>query len=228
VIMASFSLVNPNTTTDAASEEKYSIVHFQYNNNDLSIRKIPTGNIYKQTLLSRFNFRKGYKIMTVEKNISLPECKDIYLLSRDEIRTYRSKYQYLHIGLVQFAISDRIHTQFFEGKHRAVSLSVRLRDSKFQNLEDSILVSFKTTESEDGTAVKFNWFPNFSISLFDLANSNGLVVTVDPSNCVHLDLDVKYKLCYKLMKTSLKPDYLFGNPVVEVNTKITNFVVPQI
>ncbi|KEH16678.1 hypothetical protein MTR_0116s0010 [Medicago truncatula] len=169
--MASFSLVNPNTTTDAASEEKYSIVHFQYNNNELSIRNIPTRNIYNQTLLSRFNFRKGYKIMTVEKNLSLPECKDIYLLSRDEIRTYRSKYQYLHIGLVQFAMvepaSDREHTYIWQGKYRAVSLSVRLRDSKFQNLEDSIL-------------------------------------------------------------TSLKPDYLFGNPVVEVNTKITNFVVPQI
>ncbi|KEH15494.1 hypothetical protein MTR_0933s0010 [Medicago truncatula] len=109
--------------------------------------------------------------MTVEKNLSLPECNDIYLPSRDEIRTYRSKYQYLHIGLVQFAMvepaSDRIHTQIFQGKNRAVSLSVRLRDSKFQNLEDSIL-------------------------------------------------------------TSLKPNYLFGNPVVEVNTKITNFVVPQI
>jgi hypothetical protein len=52
--MAALSLVDPQTKVDAAAaagEDEYSIVHFNYNNNDLSIGEIPTGNIYKQTLL---------------------------------------------------------------------------------------------------------------------------------------------------------------------------------
>ncbi|KAK2413848.1 hypothetical protein QL285_036509 [Trifolium repens] len=113
--MAALSLVDPQTKVDAAAaagEDEYSIVHFNYNNNDLSIGEIPTGNIYKQTLLSS--------------------------------------------------------------------------------------------------------------SLFDLANSNGLVVTIDFPDS--FDVEVRYKVCFKLMKKSLKPNYLSGNPVVEVNTEITNIV----
>jgi hypothetical protein len=74
--------------------------------------------------------------------------------------------------------------------------------------------------------IKFNWFPNFSASLSDLANSNGLVVTIDPSYSP-TRLRVRYKICYKLMKTSLKPNYLFKNPVLEVNTEKANVVVPK-
>jgi hypothetical protein len=107
--MAALSLVDPQTKADAAAaagEDEYNIVHFNYNNNDLSIGEIPTGNIYKQTLLSTFNFRKSYKIITMERNLIIKESKDIYLLSRDEIRNFRSKYQFLHIGLVQFAMVE--------------------------------------------------------------------------------------------------------------------------
>ncbi|PNX57623.1 hypothetical protein L195_g050497, partial [Trifolium pratense] len=49
VIMAGLSLVDPQTKTDASAkgEDEYSIVHFNYNNNYLSIRKIPTGRLIK-------------------------------------------------------------------------------------------------------------------------------------------------------------------------------------
>jgi hypothetical protein len=229
--MAALSLIDPETKT----EEEYSIVHFQYKTNDRSIKKIPIGNFYKQTLLSPFNFRQDYKIITVEKNLSLKnESKDIYLLSRDDIRSYHSKYKFLHIGLVQFSMMDHDHHDYY--KPASSSVSVRLRDSKYQSLQDSILVSFESQMVKG--AVKFNWFPNFSTSLSDLANYNGLVVTIEPPKtqrevCINNKLrvfkfKVRYRMCYKLMKTSLKPDYLFKNPMVEVNTEITNFVVPQI
>ncbi|CAI8612391.1 unnamed protein product [Vicia faba] len=213
------ALSHADANTDAVGEDEYKIVHFTYSINKHSIKKIPTGNIYKQTLLSGFNFTKNYKIITAKKKLYIHEnhCEDIYLLSRDNIRSYRSKYQFLHIGLVQFSIEmnpwcDRRH------------MRVRLRDSKYSNVGDSILVCFETPVKEG--SMKFNWFPNFSTTLFDLGNSNGLIVTIDPSDST--DLTVKYRVCYKLMKKALKPDYLFGNPVVEVNTEITNFVVPQI
>ena len=44
---------------------------------------------------------------TSEKIIKSYECKDIYLISRDDIRSYHSKYKFLHIGLVQFSMMDR-------------------------------------------------------------------------------------------------------------------------
>lgn len=214
--MAALPLVD--SKTDAVGEDEYKIVHFQYNNNR-SIRKIPTGNIYKQTLLSRFNITKDYKIITSEKKLFLLEnhCKDIYLLSRDNIRSYRSKYQFLHIGLVQFYIEMN---PYYDHGH----MRVRLRDSKYSNVEDSILLSLETQMKEG--LMKFNWFPNFSTTLFDLGNSNGLIITIDPSDST--DLIVKYRVCYRLTKKSLKPDYLFGNPVVEINPEITNIFIPQV
>jgi hypothetical protein len=233
--MAALSLVDPQTKADAAAvgEDECVIVHFNYKNKDLSITKIPTGNIYKQTLLSPFNLRKSYKIITMEKKLIINEneTKDIYLLSRDDIRNYRSKYQFLHIGLVQFSMVDPYI-------YDVEPVFVRLRDSKHQNVQDSILVSFKTGVKNG--AIKFNWFPNFSTNLSDLANSNALVVTIDPPkrnrrlvnnkypSRLEPLLKVRYRVCYILMKKSLKPEYLFQNPVVEVNTEITNFVVPQI
>ncbi|WJX81441.1 hypothetical protein P8452_64322 [Trifolium repens] len=231
ILMAALSLVDPQTKADAAAaaaagEDEYSIVHFNYDR-DLSIGEIPTGNIYKQTLLSTFNFRKSYKIITMERNLTIKESKDIYLLSRDEIRNFRSKYQFLHIGLVQFAMVENLSSQMqalvCNENHPSLYVSIRLRDTK--NLEDSVLVWFESTSiinARSTSAIKFNWFPCFSSSLFDLANSNGLVVSIDFPDS--FDVEVRYKVCFKLMKKSLKPDYLFGNPVVEVNTEITNIV----
>ncbi|CAK8541287.1 unnamed protein product [Lathyrus sativus] len=224
--MAALSLVDAKTNA-----EEYKIVHFLYKHNR-SIRKISTGNIYKQTLLSRLNFTKDYKIITVKKKLHIYDnhCKDIYLILEDDIKSYRSKYQFLHIGLVQISIE-------MNSDNYVPHMPVRLRDSKYSNVEDSILVSFAT--SVDNRVVKFNWFPNFSTCLSDLENSNALVVTIDPPKTIERVMNekyplgyepllkVRYRVCYKLMKTSLKPDYLFQNPVVQVNTDITNFVVPQ-
>ncbi|KAK2360254.1 hypothetical protein QL285_085540 [Trifolium repens] len=211
-----FAMATLEDKTDV-EEKEYGIAHFKYPNNR-KIKKIPTSHIYKQSLFSQLNFLKPYEIMRVEENVVLRKYEDVYLLSRDDIRKYRSKYQFLHIGLVQFSI---VNLQIFKS-----NVSVSLRDSKYPNLQDSILVSFDSDVNQYQEAVKFNWFPNFSASLSDLANSNGLVVTIDPSHSI-VHLCVRYKICYKLMKTSLKPDYLFENPVLEVNTEKANVVVPK-
>lgn len=51
------------------------------------------------------------------------------------------------------------------------------------------------------------------------------MVTIDHQSDFSTYLEVKYKVCYKLMKKSLNPDYLFDNPVLELNTKKANVVV---
>jgi len=219
--MATPVLVNDSNKKADAGKKEYSIVHFNYPNTR-GLKEISIGHIYKQTLLSRINFLKGYKIITVEESHFVAKSKDVYLLTRDDIRSYRSKYNFLHIGLVQFSISARIETLMFNNEE-PFPLSISLRDSKYTEFEDSILVSV-VSDARVG-AIKFNWFPKFSTSLFDLANSNGLVVTIDsPASD---NLDVRYRVCYKLMKKSLKPDYLFENPVLEVNTEKVNVIVPK-
>jgi len=218
--MATPVLVNDSRTKGDAGKKEYSIVHFNYLNIHL-LKEISIDHIYKQTLLSRINFLKGYKIITVEQSHFLQKSKDVYLLTRDDIRSYRSKYNFLHIGLVQFSISPVVITSRFN--EEPFPLSISLRDSKYPEFEDSILVSV-VSDARVGV-IKFNWFPNFSSSLFDLANSNGLVVTIDSPTSDNLD--VRYRVCYKLMKKSLKPDYLFENPVLEVNTEKVDVIVPK-
>ncbi|CAI8612388.1 unnamed protein product [Vicia faba] len=216
--MAAYYIVTSENTTDA-SEKEYSIVHFQNPINNFSIKKIPIAQIYKQTLFSIFNFLKPYKITTIEENLSIDKCKDVYLLSRDDIRNHRSKYNFLHIGLVQFSIDNTLLTN-----EETLNVKISLRDSKFPKFEESILVRLDSDFRKGD--VNFNWFPNFSTRLSDLANSNALVVTIDvPEDSVNLK--VRYRVCYKLMKKSFKTDYLFENPVIEVDTEKTNVVVPK-
>jgi len=54
--MATFYIVPAGNTIDD-SEKEYSIVHFQYSNNN-GIKKISTSQIYKQTLFSNIQFPK--------------------------------------------------------------------------------------------------------------------------------------------------------------------------
>ncbi|CAL5191768.1 unnamed protein product [Lathyrus oleraceus] len=216
--MAAYYIVAGGNTSDA-SEKKYSIVHFQNPINNFGIKIIPTNQVYKQTLFSIFNFLKPYKTKTIEENLSLDKCKDVYLLSRDDIRNHRSNYNFLHIGLVQFSIVNTLLTN-----EETLNVSITLRDSKYPKFEDSILVRLDSDFCKGD--VKFNWFPNFSTRLSDLANSNALVVTIDPPND-YVKLKVKYRVCYKLMKKSFKTDYLFQNPVIEVDTEKINVVVPK-
>jgi len=142
----------------------------------------------------------------------------VYLLSRDDIRSHRSNYNFLHIGLVQFSIVNSYLVQ-----EEALKVSISLRDSKHQKFEDSVLVRLDSDLCKGD--IKFNWFPNFSTRLSDLANSNALVVTIDAPDCEFLT--VRYRVCYKLRKKSIKLDYLFENPMVEVDTEKTNVVIPK-
>ncbi|KEH16686.1 viral movement protein [Medicago truncatula] len=216
LLMAAFYFVPAGNTIDD-SEKEYSIVHFQ-NSNNYGIKKISTSEIYKQTLFSIFNFLKPYKITTIEENLSVEKYKDVYLLSRDDIRSHRSNYNFLHIGLVQFSIVNS-----YTISQETLNVSISLRDSKFQKFEDSVLVRLDSDLCKGD--IKFNWFPNFSTRLSDLANSNALVVTIDAPDCQ--SLKVRYRVCYKLWKKSIKLGYLFENPMVEVDTEKTNVVIPK-
>jgi hypothetical protein len=142
----------------------------------------------------------------------------VYLLSRDDIRSHRSNYNFLHIGLVQFSIVNS-----YTISEETLNVSISLRDSKYQKFEDSVLVRLDSDLCKRD--IKFNWFPNFSTCLSDLANSNALVVTIDAPDC--LSLKVRFRVCYKLWKKSIKLGYLFKNPMVEVDTEKTNVVIPR-
>lgn len=143
----------------------------------------------------------------------------MYLLSRDDIRSHRSNNNFLHIGLVQFSIVN----SYSIISQETLNVSISLRDSKYQKFEDSVFVRLDSDLCKGD--IKFNWFPNFSARLSDLANSNALVVTIDAPDC--LSLEVRYRVCYKLWKKSIKLGYLFENTLVEVDTEKTNVVIPK-
>jgi len=87
----------------------------------------------------------------------------VYLLSRDDIRSHRSNYNFLHIGLVQFSIVNS-----YKISEETLKVSISLRDSKHQKFEDSVLVRLDS---------------DLATRLSDLANSNALVVTIDDPDC---------------------------------------------
>ncbi|KAF7844883.1 MP domain-containing protein [Senna tora] len=216
-----------NDSPSDVGKEEYRITHLA-EDSDKECDYIPTDQIYKETLLSRVNFLNNtYKIKTLRKTISLQNKQtDVYLLTRASVRRHMSKYDFLHIGLVQ------AHVTPYHRNGLDIRILVCLRDTKYPNLEDSVLAAFEI--SLYGGAKWFNWFPNFSSSLSDLANSNGLVITMEPQGynlaegCENSHMfGISYRMCYKLMKGSPEPKSLFENPVLEVNTERTRVLVPK-
>ncbi|KAF7825326.1 putative viral movement protein [Senna tora] len=211
----------------STKERSYSITHFEDTSRSNRITKVPVHQIYKATLFSRINFLNGYKIKSLENSFPVgTKQKDIYFLSRDSIREHRSKYKYLHIGLIQVSFHPLSLARNSQEK-----VYVCLRNAKNPNFEESILVAF---ESSMESGIKFNWFPDFSSPMADLANSNGLVITIEGHGFdlakgfedTHV-LAVSYRMVYKVMRSALKPKSLFESPVLEVNTEKANVIKPK-
>lgn len=216
-------------SSDHEGKEQYSITHFKNRGNG-RITKIPSYQIYKESMLSRLNFLCGSKIKTLEHSFPLKtKQKDTYLLSRDAIREYRSKYQFLHIGLVQVTITALGYFGRCDGK----VLTCLRNEKNAANFEETILAAFESSFEVENN-IKFNWFPNFSCPLSDLAKSNGLVITSEGLNfglakgCENAHVfAITYRVCYKLMKSSLEPRSLYESPVLEVNTENATIIVPK-
>lgn len=95
-------------------------------------------------------------------------------------------------------------------------------------MKDSIIAAFEIDLGDGGT--KFNWFPNYSVSLSDLSNANGLVITVEPyalSDVRDTMFKISYRMCYKLMKGSLETRLRSENRVLEVKTERVNVLAPK-
>lgn len=212
-------------STSGVGREEYCFVHLERDAGKKR-KKVPIGQIYKESMLSRLNFFRNYKIMSVRKKRFLFQNKqqDFYLLTRDDIRKHKKTYDFLHIGFVQACFIP----YFPRGvDHRII---VCLRDTKHSSLKSSILAAF-VIDLWDGVTT-FNWFPHFSVSLSDLLNSNGLVITVEPVN-VDLKEDcygfaISYRMCYKLMKGCLEPRSQFENPMLELETERVVVLAPRI
>ncbi|VFQ79132.1 unnamed protein product [Cuscuta campestris] len=181
-------------------QEEYRVVHLA-RKGDNKWDKLPVDQIYKEPLLSGLNFLSNYKIKSVKEEFHFTDKQhDVYLLTREDIRRHKKKYDFLHIGLVQ-ALVFPFHSAGID--HRIMAC---LRDAKHPNMENSILAAFEINLSYGD--MEFNWFPNFSVSLSDLLNSNGLVITVEPNDIGCLDgtitFGISYRMCYKLMKGCLQ------------------------
>lgn len=93
------SVLKADSSSNFGNEE-YRVIHLAGPD-----KEIPTEQIYKKSMLCGLNFLRNYKIKSVKKSFSLDcEQHDIYLLTRDEIRMHKSKYDQLHIGLVQVRV----------------------------------------------------------------------------------------------------------------------------
>ncbi|XP_054779759.1 uncharacterized protein LOC129287579 [Prosopis cineraria] len=212
-----------NDSPSGLGKEEYSITHLA-EDSDSNFDEIPRDQIYKETMLCRLNFLSNYKTKSVEKSFSLENRQhDVYLLTRDDIRRPKKKYDYLHIGLVQVLVRP------LEYIGRNQRILVCLRDAKYPNLKDSVLAALDIS-LENGFS-KFNWFPNFSSSSSDLSKSNGLVITVEPRGLStqegYRTLKIAHRMCYKLMKGSLEPRSHFENPMLEVKTDSIEVLAPR-
>ncbi|XP_028752058.1 uncharacterized protein LOC114741096 [Neltuma alba] len=213
-----------NDSSSDLGKEEYSVTHLAEDDSGQNFHQIPTDQIYKETKLSRLNFLRNYKVKSVEKEFTFGnEQHDIYLLTRDDIRKHKKKYDFLHIGLVQVYFVP-YHIPGID--HRIL---VCLRDAKYPNLKDSVLAALEISLHNGRT--KFNWFPNFSSSLSELSNSNGLMITAEPHGLSVIEgscmFGITCRICYKLMKGSLEPRSQFENPLLEVKTDKIKVLAPR-
>ncbi|XP_054782159.1 uncharacterized protein LOC129301285 [Prosopis cineraria] len=213
-----------NNSPSGLGKEEYTITHLA-EDSDNNFDVITRDQIYKETMLSRLNFLSNYKTKSVLKSFPLENKQhDVYLLTRDDIRRHKKKYDFLHIGLVQVFVSPLHH----RGCDQRVL--VCLRDAKYPNFKDSIFAAFEMISLKKGFS-NFNWFPNFSSSFSDLSKSNGLVITVEPHGLSFIEgshtLAIEYRMCYKLMKGSLEPRTHLENPILELKTENMKVLAPR-
>ncbi|KAI4354795.1 hypothetical protein L6164_003632 [Bauhinia variegata] len=188
------------------------------------VPKLTSDQIYSQTLLSKLNFWKGYTIQTFGKWCPLDnEALSFSLVARETIRKYRSKYAFVHIGFVQVSIKALAKLG------PDASVTVALTDPRHADEKKSILVAFESSMSMD-SPVNFNLYPDTSCYLPELFSDEALHLDIQPQGCDIKDntkhLLMRFRMCYKLFKTSLEAQPLIKGPRLEIDTQKSHVLVP--
>ena len=160
---------NSESTSSSCSYKNKEIVTIENVEKHLhnwDIPRVSTTSVYNQ---GSFKFKSDYVIKTVEEVLPVTgDILEVPLISEKLINTYREKYGYLHLGMVQIAIKPLTR----EGLNNSVLTCIR--DKRHRNFSDSLLGCIESTLSEG--PIYFNCFPNFTVHLGDKHVTRSLMV----------------------------------------------------
>ena len=181
------------------NKEIVTIENIEKHLNNWDIPKVGVSTVYNK---GSFVLKSDYIIKTVEEALPITgEIMEVPLISQSLIDSYRQKYKYLHLGLVQIAIKPLTR----EGLNNSVLTCIR--DNRHLSFTDSLLGCVESTLSEG--PIYFNCFPNFSVHLHDHNVHRSLIV--DLKTCGFnmeegtSNLALIYRVYCKVMNT-LCPD----------------------
>jgi hypothetical protein len=173
-------------------------------------------------------FLSNYTIKTVERIYSLRQSFEIIqLLSKKEIDKNKDNFSFIHIGLVQVAVKPLTR----QGLNTSVFIG--LRDGRFKIYQDALLGMVES--SLYNGLIYFDCYPNFVVSLTDETVLQTLELDIETSGYNMYKgaqpLVIVYRIYYKLMKTTLKPQALMESPkgktlLLQASTKDSNVNVP--
>ena len=168
-----------------------------------TIPKIDTKNVYKISCVEN-TFHSAYKVRIVEQIFFISNTHEkCCLFSKKNIGEYLAskKFSYLHIGMVQVAL------KLLTWKGINASVLMCLRDARFKNFKDSILVMI-TASLYDGL-VYFNCYLDLILTLDDPNIIKALTLNI-ASSSYHMEEGSKpfaliYCIYYRLLGTKLNP-----------------------
>ena len=122
------------------NKEIVTIENIEKHLNNWDIPKVGVSTVYNK---GSFVLKSDYIIKTVEEALPITgEIMEVPLISQSLIDSYRQKYKYLHLGLVQIAIKPLTR----EGLNNSVLTCIR--DNRHLSFADSLLVCVESTLSE--------------------------------------------------------------------------------
>ncbi|KAM7510633.1 hypothetical protein LguiB_009508 [Lonicera macranthoides] len=190
-----------------------------------NIPKVSLDKIYDTGIFKLFT---STSVKTIKQTVPIGNSfESLQLLPEPEIARYRSKYKYLHIGLVQVALKPLT----VEGLN--TSLIIALRDCRHIKFADSLLGIIESSFCNG--PVYFNCLPNLSISFSDKNILDVLTLNLQLSGYdMKIGLgpvNLTYRIYYKVMNT-LSPRarlYHCGDKTILLETNLlkSNIAVPR-
>ena len=169
--------------------------------------QLPTSEIYRSSSwISKKIFKTDYHVKTIEQVYGInKEFETCYLLSPVTIRAHKKQgHNFLHIGLVQVGVKPLIR----EGLNSSILMA--LRDTRHIRFNDSLLSTIETSLSCG--SVHFNYFPNFTIHLYDPHVMKALILNITTHGTLMVQgasqIALIYRIYYKCLRTNLNAQAL--------------------
>lgn len=191
-----------------------------------SIPAVAIKSVYKQ---GTFDFLHKTVIKTQEDSISVNNDEASYsLMTIKDLQSFRAKFKYLHIGLIQVALKPLtlLGTK--------TSLIAMLRDARDQTPSSSIMGAVQTSLSSG--PVYFNVYPNLKLSLTDPNLLDAVTFNIRTTGYNFKPgsetIAIIYRIYYKVMNT-LKPnvqnlDFKGHTTLIESNCLSTRVVTRKV